>query len=61
MRMLGATWRKSTRSNVEGSCVEAPYVDGVAQVRDTKDRSGPMLAFEPAAWTAFVECLKRDN
>lgn len=58
MRELDATWRKSTRSNVEGACVEARYADGTAQVRDSKDPSGPVLSFTPAAWTAFLASLR---
>lgn len=58
MRALDATWRKSTRSNIEGSCVEVRYADRTAQVRDSKDRPGPVLTFAPAAWSAFVTTLR---
>lgn len=58
MRVLDATWRKSTRSNNEGACVEARYADRTAQVRDSKDPSGPVLTFTPAAWSAFVVALR---
>lgn len=52
----GANWRKSTRSSNGGStCVEvAKNLPGVVGVRDSKDIAGPVLAFEPAAWRAFV-------
>jgi hypothetical protein len=30
----------------------------VVGVRDSKDRSGPVLAFEPEAWTAFLDRVK---
>jgi hypothetical protein len=28
--------------------------DGVIRVRDSKDPSGPQLAFAPGPWTAFL-------
>ncbi|MFF5291513.1 DUF397 domain-containing protein [Paractinoplanes globisporus] len=58
--LSGAVWRKSTRSDNGGnSCVEvAKNLPGVVGVRDSKDRSGPVLAFEPAAWAAFVDGVK---
>ena len=50
----GAVWRKSTRSNGGGDCVEVATVPGLVGVRDSKDAAGPVLAFGPDAWTAFV-------
>ncbi|MDG4778221.1 DUF397 domain-containing protein [Micromonospora sp. WMMD961] len=49
-------WRTSTRStDTGGNCVEvADNVPGVVLVRDSKDRSGPVLTFAPAAWRGFV-------
>jgi hypothetical protein len=51
-------WRKSTRSGGNGQCVEARQVGHTAEVRDSKDQSGPVLAFGPEAWSAFVDGLK---
>ncbi|MEU1421319.1 DUF397 domain-containing protein [Kitasatospora sp. NPDC005751] len=49
-------WQKSSHSGNEGAnCVEVASMPGTVHVRDSKDRSGPQLAFEPAAWQAFVE------
>lgn len=49
-------WRTSTRSgDTGGACVEvADNVPGVILVRDSKDRSGPILSFAPSAWRGFV-------
>jgi len=57
---LTPNWRKSTRSNGNGgACVEvADNLPGRVLVRDTKDRDGGTLAFEPAAWAAFVALAK---
>ena len=58
--LTGADWWKSTRSGNGGSdCVEvAKNLPGVVGMRDSKDRSGPVLTFEPAAWSAFIAGVK---
>jgi hypothetical protein len=28
---------------------------GAVQVRDSKDRTGPVVAFTPEQWTAFID------
>ncbi|KJS56190.1 hypothetical protein VM98_08415 [Streptomyces rubellomurinus subsp. indigoferus] len=54
--MSELTWFKSSYStNEEAQCVEVADTPGVVHVRDSKDKSGPQLAFEPAAWEAFVK------
>ncbi|GAB3965332.1 DUF397 domain-containing protein [Plantactinospora veratri] len=51
-------WKKSSRSNAQAECVEvADDLDGAVGVRDSKDPSGPVLAFAPAAWRAFLREL----
>ncbi|MGN9774260.1 DUF397 domain-containing protein [Micromonospora sp. H33] len=61
MELTGARWRKSTRSGNGGaSCVEvADNLPGVVLVRDSKDRSGPVLTFDPASWSDFVTTARR--
>ncbi|WFE24380.1 DUF397 domain-containing protein [Solwaraspora sp. WMMD937] len=57
--MATAQYRKSTRSDSTGSCVEvATNVPATVLVRDSKDPAGGTLAFEPTAWSAFVELAK---
>jgi hypothetical protein len=48
-----ATWRKSTRSGNNG-CVEVAFVEDRVAVRDSKDRTGPVLVFTAHEWEAFV-------
>lgn len=61
MTVTSARWRKSTYSgNNGGSCVEvADNLPGIVLVRDSKDRDGGTLRFQPAAWQAFVDLAKR--
>ncbi|MFJ9445424.1 DUF397 domain-containing protein [Kitasatospora sp. NPDC101235] len=50
------TWFKSSYSNTEGgACVEVAVSHATVRVRDSKDKSGPQLAFAPQAWADFVE------
>jgi len=53
-----AVWRTSSRSGGNGECVEVAQVDDGVAVRDSKDRSGPVLVFEPAVWAAFIAAAK---
>lgn len=57
--LTGATWHKSTRSDANGGqCVEVAGLDSGVAVRDSKDRSGPVLFFAPAEWASFVDALR---
>ena len=50
-----AAWHTSTRSGGNGNCVEvAANLSGVVAVRDSKDRTGPVLIFGHADWKAFT-------
>jgi len=58
IELEAAVWRKSSRSNDQGLCIEvADNLAGVVGVRDSKD-PGPVLAFEPASWAAFVTAAR---
>jgi hypothetical protein len=54
------SWRKSSYSGGSGgNCVEVADHDHRVIVRDTKDRTGPVLAFTPDAWRRFADQLKQ--
>jgi hypothetical protein len=58
-RLAGLRWRKSTHSGSNGGgCIEAVGHDRTVLVRDTQDRTGPVLRFGAAAWHRFTERVK---
>lgn len=50
-------WHKSKRS-AGGNCVEIKRDGDRALMRDTKDRSGPVLDFDDDAFGAFLDDVK---
>jgi uncharacterized protein DUF397 len=58
-RVTATRWRKSsyTTSN-GGNCVEVSDQENRVLVRDTKDRTGPILRFAPDTWHRFAERVK---
>jgi len=53
--VISQEWKKSSRSGTNGGqCVEVRYRDGVIQVRDSRQREGPVLTFTAKEWAAFV-------
>ena len=55
------TWTKSTYSGNNGGCVEWAPLDDAIGVRDSKDKSGPVLTFTPSAWQSFVDAASRGD
>jgi hypothetical protein len=60
--MATLAWRKSSYSGNGANCVEvAPAAVGVL-LRDTKDRgTGPVIAFTPEQWAAFLAEVATDR
>jgi hypothetical protein len=60
MDVSSATWRKSSYSGGNGgNCLEvARNLPGIVAVRDSKDRTGPVLTFTPAEWETFTAGVK---
>lgn len=52
-------WRKSSYSNGSGgNCVEVAAAPLLVAVRDSCDRQHSHLAFNHAAWQAFITAVK---
>ncbi len=59
MDLSRIAWRKASYSTGNGgNCVEVGTAPRVVAVRDTKDRTGPALAFSPQDWKAFTRRVK---
>ncbi|WP_030916858.1 DUF397 domain-containing protein [Streptosporangium amethystogenes] len=57
-----AEWKKSSLSSVNGNCVEVATLDGgLTGVRDSKERSGPVLVFAREEWGIFIGAIKKDG
>ena len=50
-------WHISTRSG-GGGCVEVALETPTVVVRDSKDRSGPQLAFPVRQWQGFIAAVQ---
>jgi len=56
-------WQHSSHSTGMNNCVETvrpgsgPWA-GLLAVRDSKNTSGPVLLFAPAAWEGFIGALR---
>jgi hypothetical protein len=55
------TWTKSTYSGNNGGCVEWAKLDSQIGVRDSKDKTGPILTFTRGAWQSFVDATNRGH
>jgi len=55
-----AVWRKSTRSNNGGACVEvATNLPGMVAVRDSRDPDGAKLVITTTTWRSLVAGIRQ--
>jgi hypothetical protein len=57
---LEARWVKATAS-ATSNCVEVAIGDDCIEVRDSKNRAGPVLHFTPREWRAFLLGVRNDE
>ena len=50
---------KASQSAQQGECVEQRRSDGMIEIRDTKDPSGPVLRFTEAEYAAWIDGAKK--
>ena len=56
----GPRWRTSSYSGANGGeCVEVGQDQDLIAIRDTKDRTGPVLRFTPQTWRRFAQQVRR--
>lgn len=48
-------WRTSTASGGSGECVEVAQWESSVLIRDSYDRSGPVLIINATQWAGFLE------
>ncbi|MGX1760492.1 DUF397 domain-containing protein [Streptomyces lydicus] len=60
-RLATADWYKSSYSAANNECVEVARARAWVAIRDSKDPGGPALAFPAAAFTAFVDEVRRNG
>lgn len=59
MEAIDPRWRKSSKSDNGGQCVEVGNAVGAILVRDTTARDGVILALNTDAWAKFTTGLKQ--
>ncbi|MFI5831146.1 DUF397 domain-containing protein [Streptomyces sp. NPDC051578] len=59
--LIGARWRRSSRSTGMNNCVEAAALSGgLLAVRDSKRTEGPAVLFTGPAWCGFLDSVRAD-
>jgi hypothetical protein len=58
LEMSDLQWRKARRSVNNGACVEVAPVSRQMFIRDSTDRSGPVMRYSHRSWGILVEDIK---
>jgi hypothetical protein len=59
IKKIMMVWRKSSFSGDNGGCVEVSWPELRVAVRDSKNATGPTMAFPTERWHAFLANLSR--
>ncbi|OLF06657.1 hypothetical protein BLA60_30800 [Actinophytocola xinjiangensis] len=57
----GATWRRSSYSGENGTCVEVAFLPSLVGIRDSKDVGAGQLTVAVSRWRGFVDVARRDG
>jgi hypothetical protein len=61
MAALNERWHKPTRSGHDGQCVEARYLDGAVEVRNSNAPDAGAVRFTRAEWETFIAAVTVDG
>jgi hypothetical protein len=56
-----AAWIKSTASMANGACVEVAYLPDYVAVRDSKNKTGPVLRFKRREWQELLDAIRENR
>lgn len=59
--LSSVNWFKSSHSSGQTECVEVAWLEGSVGIRDSKNPTGPALAFTPGEWDAFAAGVRDRN
>lgn len=61
MIALSERWCKPTRSGSNGQCVEARYIDGRVEVRNSNNPGSGTVSYARAEWEVFISAVVEDG
>ncbi|MBT8224979.1 MAG: DUF397 domain-containing protein [Dactylosporangium sp.] len=61
MAALNERWHKATRSGSNGQCVEARYLDGTVEIRNSSNPQAGSVRFSRLEWETFIAAVHEDG